>query len=99
MPSAFACNCDLIAYYLILALNKQGYRVPDDVSVVGFDNYMVSEIANPKITTYEVDINNMAKACASRIVKKVQKQSHQSGVKIVVGRVIERDSVKDLRQV
>lgn len=98
MPTAFACNCDLIAYYLILVLNEHGYRVPDDVSVVGFDNYMVSEIANPKITTYEVDINNMAKACASRIVKKVQNQSYQSGVKIVVGRVIERDSVKDLRE-
>lgn len=97
MPSAFACNCDLIAYYLIHTLNENGYRVPDDVSVVGFDNYMVSEIANPRITTYEVDINNMAKECANQIIMKVQNQSYQSGVKIIVGRVVERDSVKDLR--
>ena len=40
MPSAFVCNCDLAASYLIRKLRANGYRVPEDISVVGFDNYL-----------------------------------------------------------
>lgn len=44
MPEAFVCNCDLTAGILILELEKQGYRVPEDISVVGFEYYLVSWI-------------------------------------------------------
>ena len=57
IATAYACNCDSTAYQLINVLKDKGYQIPEDVSVVGFDNYLVSEIASPKITTYEVDIN------------------------------------------
>jgi LacI family transcriptional regulator len=96
IPSAFACNCDSTAYELILALKEKGYRIPEDVSVVGFDNFMVSEISVPKITTYEVDVNGMAKVCAERLIKKINNRSNKLGLKIIVGKIIVRDSVKDV---
>lgn len=45
MPSAFVCNCDLAASYLIRKLRANGYRVPEDISVVGFDNYLFRDCA------------------------------------------------------
>ena len=45
MPTAFVCNCDLAASYLIRKLEREGYRVPEDVSVVGFDNYLFPDCA------------------------------------------------------
>lgn len=96
LPSAFACNCDTVAYELILALKEKGVRVPEDVSVVGFDNYILSEISSPRITTYEVDMDGMAKASAERLIKKIDDPSYNPGLKITVGKVIVKDSVKEL---
>jgi LacI family transcriptional regulator len=96
MPTAFACNCDMTAYEIISALKEQGYRVPDDVSVVGFDNYILSEISNPRITTYEVDMDGMAKASAERLIKKINNKNYNPGLKITVGKIIVKDSVKEI---
>ena len=57
MPTAFVCNCDLTAGYLIKKLQKAGYRIPEDISVVGFDNYLYPGTCDINITTYEVDIS------------------------------------------
>ena len=61
MPEAFVCNCDLTAGILILELEKQGYRVPEDISVVGFDNYLYPGFPDKKITSYEVNTLVMVK--------------------------------------
>ena len=45
MPTAFVCNCDLAASYLIRKLENEGYRIPEDVSVVGFDNFLYPGLA------------------------------------------------------
>lgn len=50
-PTAIACYNDQLATYLISHLKKKGYRVPDDVSVVGFDNYAMAQIISPTLTT------------------------------------------------
>lgn len=61
MPTAFVCNCDLTASFLIKKLKDNGYRVPEDISVVGFDNYLYPGLSDIQITTYEVDLKEMAK--------------------------------------
>ena len=42
MPTAFVCNSDLTASMVINQLEEQGYRVPEDFSVVGFDKLSFS---------------------------------------------------------
>ncbi len=66
MPEAFVCNCDLAAGMLIQELEKQGYRVPEDVSVVGFDNYLYPGFPDKKITSYEVNTQVIVKACTGK---------------------------------
>jgi len=62
LPTAFACNCDISAYNLIGALRQEGIRVPEDISVVGFDNCVLSDLSQPAITTYAVNLEGMAEA-------------------------------------
>lgn len=51
MPTAFVCNCDETAYKLVNQLKAAGYSIPDDISVVGYDNHIYSTICNPRLTT------------------------------------------------
>lgn len=51
LPDAIVCSSDLMAMGASTLLQKRGYKVPQDVSVIGFDNISVCEIATPRLTT------------------------------------------------
>lgn len=96
MPTAFACNCDSVAYILIKKLQDRGYRIPEDVSVVGFDNYLISEMSNIGITTFEVDMKTMAETAVEVIVKKIYKIDYKSVRRVISGKIVIKDTVKKL---
>ena len=98
MPSAFVCNCDLTAAYVISRLKKDGYRVPEDISVVGFDNYLYPGICDVNITTYEVDMALMAKSAIDRICQIIEGTAVEKGIAVVEGQLIIRDSAGPLKQ-
>lgn len=50
-PTAIACYNDQYAIYLINHLQKRGINVPNDLSVVGFDNYDMAQVISPTLTT------------------------------------------------
>ena len=93
MPTAFVCNCDLTAGILINSLQKKGYRVPEDISVVGFDNFIHPGICKVGITTYEVDIKEMARKTINNLIKKMNHESYKQGISIVEGHMVIKDSV------
>src|SRR5699024_10336515 len=71
MPTAFVCNCDQVARLLIERLQEDGYHVPKDCSVVGFDNDIYATLTAPQLTTVEVDIEEMAKNSVKFICEKM----------------------------
>lgn len=62
MPTAFVCQSDLIAYSLLEALRGAGKRVPQDVSLVGFDNAPLCAHTSPPLTTFEINRHDIAMA-------------------------------------
>lgn len=97
MPTAFVCNCDRIAYIAINQLKSMGYRVPEDISIVGYDNHIYSTISNPRITTMDVDSHRMSSEAVEIMVKKIRDNNYHCGRILVTGRLLERDSVRDLK--
>ena len=93
MPTAFVCNCDLTASLLIKKLKENGYRVPEDISVVGFDNYLYPGLSDIRITTYEVDMGEMARRAIHNMIKKITSDNFKGGVTVVEGRLVLKDSV------
>ena len=93
MPTAFVCNCDLTASFLIKKLRENGYRVPEDISVVGFDNYLYPGLSDIRITTYEVDMGEMARRAIHNMIKKITSDNFKGGVTVVEGRLVLKDSV------
>lgn len=94
MPTAFVCSCDLTAGLLINQLQQDGYTVPEDISVVGFDNYIHPGICGVGITTYAVDMKGMAEKTISSLIKKMNGEPCQPGISIIEGSMIIKDSVR-----
>lgn len=94
MPTAFMCNCDLTASYLIRKLREAGYRVPEDVSVAGYDNYLFPGLCDVTLTTYEVDMKEMARRAIRILIKKIAGENYRPGISIVEGHMVVKDSVK-----
>lgn len=93
MPTAFACNCDFTAHEIIKKLTAAGYRVPEDISVVGYDNYLYPGLSDVAITTYEVDMKEMARRAIHAIVRKISGDNYRKGVFVVEGHPVYKESV------
>lgn len=94
MPTAFVCNCDGTANLLMKLLISRGYRIPKDISVVGFDNYSAEFDYNlPKLTTIEVNIEEMTKNAVEMIIRLLKGEENLGGRKVISGKLIIRDSV------
>lgn len=94
LPKGFVCNCDLAAYMLIDKLNERGYKVPEDISVVGFDNYLYPGLAEREITTYEVNTKAMTKVALEKVLKQIKNPKRGHGMDIVSGHMVIKKSVK-----
>jgi len=98
LPTAFVCNCDESAYKLLEQLNKMGLRVPEDISLIGFDNSIYSQISKPQITTVAVDVETLTHKAAELITYCINHQNSASSSVVVPGKMIYRDSVRILNE-
>ena len=94
LPEAFVCNCDLAAGRLILKLEERGLQVPEDISVVGFDNYLYPGFPDKRITSYEVNTKIMVEAALEKVLKRLEDPEAGHGLDVISGHIVEKDSVK-----
>ncbi len=96
LPTAFVCNCDETAFKAIRDLKAVGYTVPDDISIVGYDNYLISEISEPPITTINVDSKEMADLAVSTMIDRIRNNKLPTRIQVLDGKLIEKASVKKI---
>lgn len=96
MPTAFVCNCDLVASKLIKELNEANYRVPEDVSVVGYDDYIFPGLCEVGITSYGVDMEHMACKGIKVLLKKIEGKIYHKSLHVIEGYLVERNSVRPI---
>ena len=94
LPSALVCNNDQVAYYVIKKLIASGYRVPEDISVVAFDNSIFSTVSNPQITTIDNNLDEFVSVACKVIIKKLTANNKRYGRILIDGKIIYRDSVR-----
>ncbi len=68
LPTAFVAGNDLSAIGAIKAFKQLGYRVPEDVSVTGFDNIAVLEYFTPGVTTFDNPIELQGKTAVAHLI-------------------------------
>lgn len=95
--TALVCNCDYTAYHVLTRLTALGIRIPEEISVVGYDNYVLSEMGSIGITTYGVDLSEMGAASAAQIRRRILHPDAPREIRTIHGRVVERESVARAR--
>ena len=74
-PTAIFAMNDLMAGGVIDAANEKGLKVPDDLSIIGFDNREFSFFYTPKLTTIKLPLNEMGKAAAEALIGMMDKKT------------------------
>jgi LacI family transcriptional regulator len=97
LPSAFFCMNDIIAYGCIRALRNQGIRVPEDVSIIGFDDLPSSNISEPPLTTIRVSTQRIGLRALEKLSERIINRTTDAPEKILIsGRLVVRSSVRQL---
>lgn len=97
MPTAFFADDDMIALGCIKAFEEAGYKIPEDISVIGFDDLPFCEISSPRLSTIKVFKYEMGQLAVRRVIE-LMKDGSKINTKIqVCTEFVERDSVADLR--
>ncbi len=94
LPTALFCECDYIAIGVIKSLHELGFRVPEDVSVVGFDNVSESTIVSPRLTTIHVEKEKMGSMAVRRIIDIIENRDSVRIKSIIDTKLEERDSCR-----
>ena len=71
LASAYFVDNDLIALGAMKALKEFGYRIPEDIAIVGFDNIPASSIVEPSLSTINVPKTYMGEVVVKRIVERI----------------------------
>ena len=66
----FADN-DLIAIGAIKALKLRGYRIPEDIAIIGFDNIPESRVLDPALTTIDIPRRFMGQTAANQLIRQI----------------------------
>jgi LacI family transcriptional regulator len=74
MDGVFAAN-DQMAIGAIKAIKEHGYRIPEDIKVVGFDNTFVASIVEPSLTTVNVPKYKLGITAVEILTKKIAKKA------------------------
>ncbi len=81
----------------LAALSEAGLRVPEDISVMGYDGIRLASVMNPKLTTYRQDTAALGRTAASKLVELIEHPKTALTDRLVVpGKLIPGASVKRL---
>ena len=94
LPTAYFADNDIIAAGCIRAMAERGIRVPDDVSVMGFDDAPSAGHIDPPLSTMRVPKAAMGALAVRRLVSLIRGETHGEAVRsCVLPEVVERASV------
>jgi len=95
IPKALFIENDLIAVSCMRALKEHSFNIPDDVSIIGFDDIPMSYVISPKLTTIQVPKNQLGQQAVKMLIDRISGKAGEAPVCSLLGtKLINRDTVK-----
>lgn len=95
ITSVFAC-ADIMALGMIKQLSYKGINVPNDISIIGFDNLNIANYSNPGLTTIEQNIYKKGREAMTLMIERIKSPKIGKKEIILSLNVYERQSVKNI---
>lgn len=93
-PSAIVVTDDFNALIVVSAINEIGYSIPNDVSVISFNNSVIARLANPPLTSVDTQIYQLGYESTRCVLDEINEPSEVKRSVIIPTVITERESCK-----
>ena len=75
LPDAVICEDNKIAMGAASAIRKRGMNIPDDIGLITFDDYPLSQLIDPPLTLVDINVKKIGQQAAEFLIKKISNKS------------------------
>ena len=94
--TGIAASADILAAGIMAGLHEKGVRVPEDKSVVGFDDNYLAQLTCPGLTTVHQDADRKAALATDMLLKQIRREPVEEKNIVLPVRLVERGSVRKI---
>ncbi|HCG8598657.1 TPA: substrate-binding domain-containing protein [Vibrio parahaemolyticus] len=94
LPSSIFVSNDMMAMGVINAANELGIKVPDDLSIIGYDDIHIAKFTSPSLTTIHQPKYRLGQAAVETLVRRLDDKSNEAQVVQLEPTLVVRNSVK-----
>lgn len=96
IPTAVFVSGDKMAIGAMEAIRDAGMSVPDDISIIGFDDIELASYVTPKLTTIRQNCEEMGKVAVDLLIEQIENKEKLKINKVIPVELIRRDSCKKI---
>lgn len=93
-PSAFIVSDDMLALKLERVCSQLGLSIPDDISIIAFNNSLYAQLAAPQLTAVDINSYTLGREAASQILNHAENPNLPATKTIIPHTIVERSSCK-----
>jgi len=97
-PTAIFSTMDTLAIGIMEGLKENGVRVPQEVSLIGFDNWVGCDMVSPKLTTISQNLTDKVSRAVEMLMRAILEPTYRCGHTTLRTELVERSSVADLKK-
>jgi DNA-binding LacI/PurR family transcriptional regulator len=97
-PTAFAVSDDLLALALERVCVHVGLSIPEDVSIIAFNNSLYAQLASPQLTAVDINSYSLGREAANLILNHAENPNLSTTKIIVPHTIVERRSCKKITE-
>ncbi|WP_455794084.1 LacI family DNA-binding transcriptional regulator [Clostridium butyricum] len=94
--TAIFATADILACGIITGLRQCSKKIPEDISIIGFDDINLCKLTSPSLTTIHQDLPLKGKIAANYIIETLEKKSIAKTKSILPVKLVERESVRTI---
>ena len=93
-PTAFVVSDDTLALALERVCSQMGLSIPEDVSIIAFNNSLYAQLASPRLTAVDINSYQLGQEAANQIISHAENPNLMTTRVIVPHRIVERESCR-----
>jgi len=97
LPTAIFAANDEIALNIMKTFQNEGIKIPEDVSLIGFDNIDITRYTSPALTTIDINKETMGQEATKKLFDRIENPEKLATKSVIPTELIERNSVQELK--